>query len=179
MTRASLTATYLAAVFLAAAQPAWAINRCTGPGGQVSYQDAPCVAGTGTAIQVRPASGHAQPAASTASDPAAPKPMTEADRLNKMSDQSAKERRLRQLQTLDVPNARARIDQHRAACAREQRALENDQYRYVQNLYGKTHAAQRASEMAAAAATCDTQDRELNKTLDALVKECQELGGCK
>jgi hypothetical protein len=47
----------LATVALAVS-PAWAVNKCTGPDGQITFQDAPC-AGKGEALTVRPASGHA------------------------------------------------------------------------------------------------------------------------
>ena len=53
--------------------------------------------------------------------------------------------------------------------------MEAEQYRYVQNLYGKTHAAQVASEMAAAAALCDTKDRELRDALAVVQQECAAL----
>jgi len=36
------TKTLLAAALLALAAPAWAMNKCTGPDGKVSFQDAPC-----------------------------------------------------------------------------------------------------------------------------------------
>lgn len=42
--------------------PAWAVNKCTGPGGQPTFQDAPCV-GAGMTLDVRPASGYASVAA--------------------------------------------------------------------------------------------------------------------
>lgn len=58
MIRASLTA----AALVLAVVPVWAINKCKGPDGKVSFQDAPC-AGQGEKMQVRPASGHANPAA--------------------------------------------------------------------------------------------------------------------
>lgn len=51
----------LATVLLLVAAPAWAINKCTNANGKVSFQDAPC-AGQGEKIEVRPASGHADPA---------------------------------------------------------------------------------------------------------------------
>ena len=53
------------AIFLIAAllvTPAWAINKCTGLDGKVSFQDAPC-AGKGEQVDVRPASGPARAAA--------------------------------------------------------------------------------------------------------------------
>ena len=42
--------------------PAWAIHKCIGPGGQVTFQDAPC-AGQGERMEVKPASGRDDPAA--------------------------------------------------------------------------------------------------------------------
>lgn len=50
-----------------AVSPAWAVNKCTGPDGSTVFQDAPC-AGKGETLNVRPASGQAQP--STASSAA-------------------------------------------------------------------------------------------------------------
>lgn len=38
--------------------PSWAVNKCTGPDGKVSFQDAPC-AGKGEALTVRPSGGDA------------------------------------------------------------------------------------------------------------------------
>ena len=66
MIRASLTA----AALVLAVVPVWAVNKCKGPDGKVSFQDAPCP-GQGEKIEVRPASGYAVRApASTASAPA-------------------------------------------------------------------------------------------------------------
>jgi hypothetical protein len=64
---------------------------------------------------------------------------------------------------------------HRSACERRIAALTASQGAYVQNLYGKIHAAQMASEKAAAAVMCDTKERELKEDLDHLAKECAEL----
>ena len=47
---------------LLAACPAWAIHKCIGPGGQVTFQDAPC-AGQGERLEVKPASGRDDPSA--------------------------------------------------------------------------------------------------------------------
>ncbi|WP_342130398.1 DUF4124 domain-containing protein [Hydrogenophaga sp. OTU3427] len=158
-----------------AGPPAWAVNKCTGSDGKVSFQDAPC-AGKGGEIEVRPASGAAPvPPVPQAGD--AP-PVTEAQRLNKLTEESQKERRRRDLQGRLLPDARNALELHRQRCKQTQERLAAEQYRYVQNLYGKTHAAQIASEKAAAAALCDTRDRELKEQIDALAKECEALG-CK
>lgn len=47
------------AILLSAAlvvAPAWAVNKCTGPDGKISFQETPCP-GKGEKIEVRPASG--------------------------------------------------------------------------------------------------------------------------
>lgn len=64
-----LQAVLLSVAFVSA--PAWAINKCTGPDGKVSFQDAPC-AGKGEKLDVRPASGAARTAAPTPSAQATP-----------------------------------------------------------------------------------------------------------
>jgi hypothetical protein len=74
-----------------------------------------------------------------------------------------------------LPEAEAALVKHSASCEQRQNELAASQYAYRQNLYGKTHAAQIASEMAAAAAKCDTKDRELQRNFDALAKECGDL----
>ncbi|MEG0920640.1 MAG: hypothetical protein RSG22_04430 [Comamonas sp.] len=51
MQRKYLNAAALAAMWIAA--PAWAINKCTGPDGKVSYQEQPC-AGQGGELKIRP-----------------------------------------------------------------------------------------------------------------------------
>ena len=136
------------------------------------FQDTPC-AGKGEQLTVRPASG-AAPVAPVAVPGAVRK--TEAQRLEELVSNSVRERRRRDLEQLFIPYAKAATDKHRAACADSQARLEASKYAYKQNLYGKTHAAQIASEMAAAAAVCETKDRELKENLEALRKECSELG---
>ena len=166
------------AVLVALCAPAWAINKCTGTDGRPVFQDAPC-AGKGEVLNVRPAGGQSAGAVTIGSPATAPadsaKPMTEAQRLEALIAKSQTSRRKQDLTERMIPNAKGAIEQHRASCAQAQTDLANSQYTYKQNLYGKTHAAQMASEMAAAAANCDTKNRELQGQLDALVRECGEL----
>jgi hypothetical protein len=57
-------------IFLAAllaASPAWAINKCKGPDGKVTFQDAPCQ-GDGEEINVRPAGGAADASTTASAD---------------------------------------------------------------------------------------------------------------
>lgn len=53
---AHFASAYIAAVLMLLPLPATAVNKCTGPGGQITFQDTPC-AGKGEALTVRPASG--------------------------------------------------------------------------------------------------------------------------
>lgn len=153
------------------------IYKCPDASGRTVIQQMPCM--DGVELDVRPASG-----ASRAATPhtAAPQgdgtPMTAAERINAATDASQRERRRRNLEQIQVPRARDAIFDHRDQCARKVERLEDDQYRYVQNMYGKTHAAQRASERAALSAQCDTENRALVADYEALLAECQELEGC-
>ena len=165
---------------------AWAqVYKCPDASGKTVIQQLPCAGGK--AMDVRPASGHSPVAPAAAPSPAgspvaaasAPmRPMTEAERLNAKSDASAKERRRRELNDIFVPETRAAVFQHRDSCKRRQAELKARQYEYVQNLYGKTHAAQIASEMAAQSAQCDTKDREMVSHFNTLLAECRGLKGC-
>lgn len=164
----------LLAALLAATQ-AQAINKCTAPDGSTVFQDAPC-AGKGSSITVRPASG---PAPSAAQSSTTEPKQSEAQRIEAGIAKSQRERRLRDLQEREVPRAEAAIQQNITACERQQADIQARKYRYVQNLYGKTDAAQAAAEQAAAAARCDTKDRELRTIAEKVKRECVELGGCQ
>lgn len=166
----------LIALSCLAVSPVWAINKCK-IDGQVVFQDAACP-GKGETLTVRPASGAARAAAP--SEPGSDmKPMTEAQRIEDGIAASQKDRRLRDLIDREVPGAESAIRANLAACDEEQRRLEIAKGRYVQNLYGKTDAAQRAAEQAAAASRCDIKDRELRERAALLKAECKQLGGCK
>jgi hypothetical protein len=161
------------AVWLAATictLPAFAINKCTLPDGKVTFQDAPCSSGKTEILDVQPASGRAPSNAGTGA-----RAQTEAARLEGIISASQRDRRALELRERLIPDAERALAQHRVSCAERQTKLSEQQYIYRQNLYGKTHAAQIASEMAAAAATCDTKDRELKDSVDALTKECVAL----
>lgn len=166
-----------AALLTVLCAPAWAVNKCTGADGKVVYQDAPC-AGKGEVLIVTPAAGRGAAPGASAPVPAA-RPMSEAQRIDAQVAASQRERHLRDVETLFVPQAAWAVDRHRRACEQEQSDLAAGQYKFRQNLYGKTHATQVASEMAAASARCETRDRELREQLDALKSECAALGGCK
>jgi hypothetical protein len=175
----------LAAFFAA---PALAqIYKCPGAGGATMIQQLPCAGGN--KMDVKPAIGYDEPhKAETAPAPHEPveakdatptvKPMTDAERIEANTQASIRERQRRDLEKRTVPRARATIYQHRDQCKRTLDALASDQYAYKQNLYGKTHAAQRASEMAAVSTECDTQDRALVTNFNTLLEQCRTLDGC-
>jgi Domain of unknown function (DUF4124) len=159
--------------------PALAINKCTGADGRTVFQDTPCQ-GKGEILDVKPAAGRALPAATAgASAISGGKGTTEAQRIEAQVLTSQKERRRRDLETIETLQAAGALDTHRRGCEQEQKNLSSEQYKYRQNLYGKTHAAQVASEMAAASARCDLKDRALKEQLEALKSECIALSGCK
>lgn len=165
--------TVVVSAILCAAAPSWAVNKCVGPNGAVVFQDAPCT-GKGETINVKPASGSGPAAVAPGT-----KPTSEAQRIESQIADSQRDRRLRELTERLVPQADQAIIHNLNACAQEQERIQRDQYAYVQNLYGKTHAAQRASELAASAARCDQRDRELRARAQDLRAECRDLGGCK
>lgn len=155
------------------------IYKCPDAGGRTVIQQMPCAGGK--AMDVKPASGReaTQALPQPAGAASAAQPMTNAQRLNALADESARGRRRRDLEEIFVPRARSRAYAHRDDCKSRQDKLRAGQYEYRQNLYGKTHAAQVAAEIAAVAAQCDTKDRELVADHQRLLTECQGLGGCK
>lgn len=158
---------------LALSGQVWAINKCTGQDGQVVFQDAPC-AGKGEKLIVKPASGLGAAPGTTDS--------TKTSNVQEMEATvtgSQKQRRRTEVENIFLPQSKSVLEQHRRGCEQEQKDLASGQFKYVQNLYGKTHAAQIASEMAAASARCDTRDRELKEQLEALRTECVAAGECK
>jgi hypothetical protein len=159
--------------------PALAINKCTGADGRTVFQDTPCQ-GKGEILDVKPAAGRALPASTAGAEATSGgRSTTEAQRIEAQVLFSQKERRRRDLETIETLQAAGALDTHRRGCEQEQKSLSSEQYKYRQNLYGKTHAAQVASEMAAASARCDLKDRALKEQLEALKSECIALSGCK
>lgn len=163
---------------LALCTPAWAANKCTGADGKVSFQDVPCV-GKSEQLNIRQGAPLSPAAAGAVDVPGKSKPQSEAQRLDAITAASVKERKLYELQSVDYPVSLKIISDHRQACEAEQVRLKQGQFTYVQNLYGKTHAAQMASEMAAASARCDLKDRQLKEQSDSVKAECMKFGGCK
>lgn len=169
-----------AALLIMICAPAWAVNKCTGPDGQVTFQDAPCTS-KGGAIEVRPASGYAPATALPLAlgAQAAPKKQTEADRLNALTAASQRERRKSDLDERLVPFAQDAITRQRAECDQQISALKVKKLSANNNLAGATWEGSISSEMTAVATRCDTRNRDLREEFSTLKKECVSLGGCK
>lgn len=156
---------FLCVTALAHATP---IYNCDG-----TYQQHPCVGGT--EVTVRPASGHAAAAApDDAQEPAA----SRVDRINATSDALALQRQRLHYERRVVPDARAAIAYNRDTCAAQEQRLRDEQHAYVQNLWGKTHSAEMAAEIAALQVRCDGIHRDLTAQYEQAVRSCHELGGC-
>ncbi|MBE2262247.1 MAG: DUF4124 domain-containing protein [Burkholderiaceae bacterium] len=174
---AAVIAAGIAAILLFIPQTALAINKCKGADGKFTFQDAPCEAGTGGRIEVKPATGDVEGTRATATAPAAgaSRPQTEAQRIEAQIAASQRDRRARDLRDPYIPEAIAALELHRRDCEATQASLQASQYAYKQNMYGKVHAAQVASEMAAHAANCQRREAELKDNLAALRKECAQI----
>lgn len=160
--------------------PAWAINKCIGPDGKVVFQDSAC-SGKGEKMNVRPATGDGnsfQPAASPAAN-TTDKQKTEAQRIETQISDSQRKRRRQELEMRLVPDAQGAINNQRAQCDSDLKALQDKKAHANNNLAGATWETSISSEMTAVATRCDTRNREVRDDLDTLRKECQALGGCK
>lgn len=156
--------------------PAWAVNKCTGPDGRVSFQDAPCT-GQGGAIDVKPASGFSAPSAPAAAAPqSAPAPQAAAAASGKKEGAfGATWQRRTFLEDRGLPDARASVDNHQRNCANQQAAIASKKALANNNLAGATYMQSVSAEMQAAAATCDSKARELRANLESLEREYRDL----
>jgi hypothetical protein len=137
-----------------------------------TFSQQPCEPNAVPLSQPSPAAGRARP---NKPESGAASQISEAQRLDGLVADSQRDRRRQDLRERLLPEAEADLTGNRAACEQRQKDLAASQYAYKQNLYGKVHASQVASEMAAAAAMCDTKDRELKDRVDALAKECASM----
>lgn len=154
---------------------AWAINKCIGENGRVSFQDAPC-RGAGGAIEVRPASGFAKPApapAAVASDSAPQAASAQAPRGKKLSFEEWD--RKTYLENRGIQEANADIDAHNARCDTRSRRLAIEKRSYKDNLTGAVLANSDASEMQALATECSSRLQQLTTARNRLEDELHRL----
>lgn len=170
-----------AALAVVACAPAWAVNKCTGPDGRVSFQDAPC-AGRGEVLDVRPASGRASSLPAAAPSPAADAapaggPATDAQRIEGQIAASQRDRRRRVLER-EIPADMDAMHRHAVNCELKLMDLK-DRKRYTNNnLAGATLESAISNEMTAVATRCDTTAREMRADIESKRNECRALGGC-
>lgn len=148
---------------------AWAVNKCTGADGRVTFQDAPCT-GQGERIVVKPATGDAPALAQG--------PSAEGVRLQQQLEKAQAERRRTELE-IALPRAYEEQSRHSAACDQELGALRERKAMANNNLAGATWQQSLSTEMTAVASRCDTRNKTMGANIEALRKECQSLGGCK
>jgi hypothetical protein len=154
--------------------PAYAVNKCIGEDGKVSYQSEPCpFRSKSSSVKITDTlargNGEAPPLL------AGKARQTEAERLTELTENGLRDQRRRELEQTDIPTAAMRIDQNRQGCAQRNAELESSKYAYTQNLWGVTHRSALASEQAALATQCESQTRMLQDHLASLRAECQKL----
>lgn len=153
---------------------AWAINKCVGEDGRVSFQDAPC-RGAGGAIDVRPASGFARPAPVTASAASDAAPGAAAPAAGKKKLSFEEWDRKTYLENRGIREANADIENHNANCDARRRKLEAEKQRANNNLAGSVYAQSRATEMQAVATECSSRLAELTNVRDRMEDELRRL----
>lgn len=162
-------------VGVALAGPSWAVNKCVGADGRVSFQDAPC-AGAGGAIVVRPASGAAprvQPAPApaqggTGNDAARPAPRKEGAFGERWQRRTYLENR-------GVPDAIAELEGLKRECRRKLDELEARKDGANNNLAGATYMQSLSAQMQAEATMCDVRTREALARRQAMEAELRAL----
>lgn len=149
------------AVALGFLAPAWAINKCTGADGKVSFQDAPCT-GQGEKIDVRPAIEGV--------NPAQPSPSAVQEGVFGESWQ-----RKNFLQTQGVPQARAAVARSQQECEEQQRLLAQQRPLPRHLASGSQFAQGLQAEAQKVKAACDARTEDLRGQLQALEKELSGL----
>lgn len=152
---------------------AWAIYQCQDPAtGRTTFQERPCEATgmRGKQIEVRPstlgATGSATATATTAGT---------AQQLRAQSERHAKERRLRDLNAHDIPNAQARARSAASRCKERMDAVGRKKSSASNNLAGATWEQSLSTEMQAIATQCHAETAVLNAEVDRLLNEQRQL----
>lgn len=151
------------AVLLGLASPAWAVNKCTGADGKVSFQDAPCD-GAGEKVDVRPAMEGATPI------PPAPS-------VGKEGAFGASWQRKNHLQNQAIPQARAAIERNRRECEAppEEAVAHAGPLRRGNLPQGNQFVQERDAAAARDKAACEARTQELRQQLRALENELGSL----
>lgn len=150
------------------------VYKCPDATGKLQFQQTPCAGGSGTKLEVRPASGNAPTAPSNPS-PAILSGAANAGEKKSFTDALAEERMQRE-RWVRLNDAKLDADRMRNSCEREQRAIQARQATSNNNLAGATRDQAIASEMQAAATTCHNRVIGADRLVDRLQGECDRLG---
>jgi hypothetical protein len=158
--------------FLAAASSATAqVYKCPDSTGKLQFQQTPCVGSAGSKVEVRPASGP-DPTKAAVSPAAAPGSGGE---KKSFTDTLADERMQRE-RWVKLNDAKLDADRQRVACEEQQRAMASRTASSNNNLAGATRNQAIASEMQAAATTCQNRVSGADRLVDRLQAECDRQG---
>jgi hypothetical protein len=146
---------------MACLSPAWAVNKCTGADGRVSYQDAPCT-GRGEALEI--------PADHNVTSPVVPR--VEAQKEGVFG---AAWQRKNFLQGQALPQARTALAQHQRSC--EQRQGEIAQRRQLPGYLAQGSVLAQAveAEVKAIARDCAAREEALRNQIAELEAELNAL----
>lgn len=159
----------VAAFFVASASCASAqVYKCPDATGRLQFQQTPCANGGGK-VDVRPASGSASPMSAPAVG------ATTTGEKKSFTDTLAEER-LQRERWVRLNDAKLDSDRQRRACEQEQRMLAARTASSSNNLAGATRDQAIASEMQAAATTCQNRVSGADRLVDRLQSDCDRLG---
>ncbi|MDQ0068984.1 hypothetical protein J2W34_000758 [Variovorax boronicumulans] len=147
------------------------VFKCPDATGRMQFQQTPCSGGSGGKLDVRPASG---PAAASTGSQANGAPGVGGEKKS-FTDTLAEER-LQRERWVRLNDAKLDSDRQRAACEQEQRAMASRTASSNNNLAGATRNQAIASEMQAAATTCQNRVSGADRLVDRLQGECDRMG---
>jgi hypothetical protein len=159
---------------LAMASASAQVYKCPDSTGKLQFQQTPCVGGSGTKLNVRPASGDAPTSSREASVPL-PAATPNASEKKSFADSLADER-LQRERWVRLNDAKLETDRIRNSCEREQRVIQARQASSNNNLAGATRDQAIAAEMQAAATTCQNRVSGADRAVDRYQSECDRLG---
>lgn len=157
------------------AAPVWAINKCTGTDGKVSFQDAPCASGTGEKVEVRLSSSGVDTAAADRPAPAASAASATAAASRKEGAFGPSWRRKTDLEQRLIREARSDLQTHQQRCEADLRDLSTNRTQARTATSVAKSEQTLAAEMQAAAMACDERARKLQANLESLEKELRDL----
>lgn len=140
----------------------FAISKCKGSDGKVTFQDADCP-GQGEKISVKPASGLGDPAKITAQT------------AMQMSLTSLQNERIGREKWVVLNDARNALEVQRNQCADVQKQLAESKSFSKNNLAGATRDVAISQEMTATAIACDSRSRVKEKEVADAEKICSEV----